>query len=51
MDLVFGDHAEVTLSEETPYQLVYAATIDSGCTPGSDNITLGEGDDIAFGGK
>ena len=50
-DLVFGDHGEIKLSEDTPYKLVYATSIDAACTPGIDNITLGDGDDIAFGGK
>ena len=51
MDLVFGDHGEIQLSENIPYTLVYASTIDAGCTPGTDNVTLGKDDDIAFGGE
>lgn len=49
-DLVFGDHAAIALSEIEPYKLVTAITTDAHCTPGVDNITLGEGDDMAFGG-
>ena len=51
MDLVFGDHGEILLSEEVPYKLIFATTTHPNCTPGSDNITLGEDHDIAFGGK
>ena len=51
MDLVFGDHGEIVLSRDNPYKLVYASTTDAGCTPGVDNITLGQGDDMAFGGE
>ena len=50
MDLVFGDHGEIILSKDNPYKLVYATTTDASCTPGADNITLGKGDDLAFGG-
>ena len=51
MDLVFGDHGEILLSEEVPYKLIFATTTHPNCTPGSDNITLGEDHNIAFGGK
>mmetsp|Transcript_18680 Transcript_18680/g.28384 ORF Transcript_18680/g.28384 Transcript_18680/m.28384 type:complete len:741 (-) Transcript_18680:1050-3272(-) len=49
-DLVFGDHAEIVLDATIAYKLVYAETIMAQCTGGNDNITLGDGDDIAFGG-
>ena len=51
MDLVFGDHGYILLSEDTPYKLVFANSTDISCKPGVDFITLGEGHDIAFGGK
>lgn len=50
-DLVFGDHGEIELSNYIPYKLVSASTIRTSCTAGIDNITLGKGDDMAFGGK
>lgn len=50
IDLVFGDHGLIHLSKDDPYKLIYATTADAYCTPGSDNITLGDGDDLAFGG-
>lgn len=49
-DLVFGDHARVVLYEDTPYKLRFATIADPDCAKGSDNITLGDGHDIAFGG-
>lgn len=49
-DLVFGDHATISLGTQ-PYLLVFASTIEPGCTPGNDTIHLGSGDDIAFGGS
>ena len=50
MDMVFGDHGLILFNTSHPYMLKYATTMNATCTPGSDNITLGEGDDIAFGG-
>ena len=49
MDLVFGDNGMIHLAKDPPYKLKFATTTDD-CAPGFDHITLGEGDDIAFGG-
>ena len=50
MDLVFGDHASISLYSDETHKLHYATTIEASCTPGADTIYLGAGDDIAFGG-
>lgn len=49
-DLVFGDHAKVFLYEDPPFKLLNATTTNASCSPGVDDIDLGEGNDIAFGG-
>ena len=49
-DVVFGDHGSIYLSEMFPYKLLSAQTTNSTCEPGNDTITLGEGDDVGFGG-
>jgi len=46
MDLVFGDHASISLSADMSHKLEYATTTDAGCNGGEDNITLGSGDDL-----
>jgi len=51
MDLVIGDHGYIELNETKAYRLVYAKSIDPSCNGGADKITLGDGDDIAFGGS
>jgi len=50
MDLVFGDHALIKLYENESHKLLFAQTILEYCAGGDDNITLGLGDDMAFGG-
>ena len=50
MDLAFGDHASIWLYEDETHKLQYATTTEASCTPGADTISLGSGDDIAFGG-
>ena len=50
MDLAFGDHGEIILSEAEPFKLIAATTTDLYCSGGVDNITLMGGDDIGFGG-
>jgi len=50
MDLVFGDHASITLTETFSHKLLSATTTDHSCEGGDDTIDLGDGDDIAFGG-
>ena len=49
-DLVLGDHGTIVMSKDSPYKLLNVTTTDPSCAPGSDNITLGDGNDIAFGG-
>ena len=50
MDLVFGDHALIELYENESHKLRFAKTILEFCAGGDDHITLGPGDDMAFGG-
>lgn len=50
-DLVFGDHAKIFLYDINPFKLFNATTTDASCAMGEDNITLGGGNDIAFGGS
>ncbi|GAX18396.1 hypothetical protein FisN_2Lh003 [Fistulifera solaris] len=50
MDLVFGDHASISLYADSSHKLQIAVTVDPACGGGSDEIYLGAGDDIAFGG-
>lgn len=50
-DLVFGDHAIIFMYNDPPFKLLNATTIDASCAQGEDNITLGDGNDIAFGGS
>lgn len=46
MDLVFGDHATISLYGDTSHKLRIAETVDAACGGGSDEIFLGDGDDI-----
>ena len=48
MDLVFGDHANITCSEMLSHQLQYATTVDHDCAGGNDTIFLGAGDVRSF---
>lgn len=50
VDVVFGDHAVIDLSETMPFKLQYAKTIEHACKGGDDTMFLGSGDDLAFGG-
>ena len=46
MDLVFGDHAFITLYADESHKLKYATTTDADCAGGVDTIILGGGDDL-----